>query len=924
MSEDDTLEPASPLDPDSEASLRALARRYHELFAQAQDVIYVLDIQGNVLDMNAAGERVTGYSREELLGSPIARLVLPEHLPTMARMLEHKIDGLPITTYELEIQARDGRRVAVEVSSRLVYRGDRPAEIHGIARDITRRKEAQEQQEFLSDVGQVLTSSLDDDAILGQIAALAVPRIADYCLVDIIEPDGRVRRAAGSHAAPERRATLAELAERYPPRDAPLYGVPKVLREGQTIFSPAVRPDELERAAQDERHLELLRTLNPRSAVLVPLRLDGRVGGVITIARTTDERPYTEADVAMAEELARRAAQALNNARLYRAARQARGDAELAARRTALLQELTAALAQTSTPAEIADVVIRHGVAAAGAYAGALVAGSPDSPRLDVLAVSGYPPGVWDSRKPLDRAAPLPITDAARSGEPIWLPTREEYAARYPDTAARSVTRTQALAAIPLCLDDRTIGVLGLSFAAPQSFGEDDRRLLLAMAQQCAQALERARLYAESRAQAERLALLAEAAQAFAASSRDLPALLGLLGERAATTVGDLAAVGLVSEDGEWLEPVALYHPDPEVLVAMRIVFGSARERVGEGLIAGVLLGGEPLLLPDFPLEALRSALPPEHRPYLDRHGLYNLAAVPLRAQGRVFGALSALRNRPGLPYSEEDLALLQDLADRAALAIDNARLYGREQQARSEAEEAVRLRDTFLSVAAHELKTPLTALLGQAQLLQRRDDREGVLAERERRSVDVIVGQARRLNRLTLALLDVTRIQQGRLSLDRAPFDLGALLRQIAQEIGPTLSNHQLHYAAPAEPLPMLGDALRLEQVVLNLIENAVKYSPEGGPITLTLERVGEAARVGVTDAGIGMPAEALPHVFTRFYRAENAASAHIRGMGIGLFVVHEIIALHGGRVEVTSTEGRGSSFTVWLPLGGGEARGA
>lgn len=230
--------------------------------------------------------------------------------------------------------------------------------------------------------------------------------------------------------------------------------------------------------------------------------------------------------------------------------------------------------------------------------------------------------------------------------------------------------------------------------------------------------------------------------------------------------------------------------------------------------------------------------------------------------------------------------------------------------------EHAIQQRDAFFSVAAHELKTPLTSLLGQVQLFQRRAQREQTFAERDRRSLTVIEAQSLRLNALVTDLLDVSRLQQGHLSLQLAPLDLGELVARIGDEVRPTFDRHALVLDTGGSPLPVLGDALRLEQVLQNLLNNAVKYSPEGGTVLVRLSRHGAEARVAVVDQGIGIPAAALPHVFQRFYRASNANPRQVNGMGIGLYVVHEIVTLHGGRVAVESVEGQGSTFTVGLPL--------
>jgi len=235
--------------------------------------------------------------------------------------------------------------------------------------------------------------------------------------------------------------------------------------------------------------------------------------------------------------------------------------------------------------------------------------------------------------------------------------------------------------------------------------------------------------------------------------------------------------------------------------------------------------------------------------------------------------------------------------------------------QARNQAEAAVRVRDEFFSVASHELKTPITALLGNSQLVLRRAERSGALPERERRSIEVIAEQAQRLNRLATALLDHSRIQAGKLMIERAPLDLCGLVHRSAAEMEPSLTNHALELALPPVPVTVLGDDVRLTQVVQNLIGNAVKYSPAGGPIDVRLVADGTWAELQVSDKGIGIPATALPQLFQQFYRAPNVDTNAISGLGIGLFVIHEIVTQHGGTVAATSVEGHGSTFTVRLP---------
>jgi signal transduction histidine kinase len=282
---------------------------------------------------------------------------------------------------------------------------------------------------------------------------------------------------------------------------------------------------------------------------------------------------------------------------------------------------------------------------------------------------------------------------------------------------------------------------------------------------------------------------------------------------------------------------------------------------------------------------------------------------------GRVIGAIDLSFRQPRT-FTEDDRTFLQTLAQQCAQALDRARLYAAEQEARERAEAAVRIRDQFLSIAAHELKTPLTSLLGYAQLFQRRMLREGTMLERDQRSLRVMVEQAQRLNRMVQALLDISRLELGQLTITREAVDIGVLVRRIVEENQHTLESRSLQLHAPDTPLIIQGDELRLEQVIQNLIQNALKYSAANAPITIIVEGNSPYVSIAVVDQGIGIPQNALPLLFQRFYRASNAEQRQISGIGVGLYVVREIVTMHGGEVSVESTEGQGSTFTVRLPL--------
>jgi PAS domain S-box-containing protein len=227
------------------------------------------------------------------------------------------------------------------------------------------------------------------------------------------------------------------------------------------------------------------------------------------------------------------------------------------------------------------------------------------------------------------------------------------------------------------------------------------------------------------------------------------------------------------------------------------------------------------------------------------------------------------------------------------------------------------RMQQEFLAMASHELRSPVTAIRGRAQLMRRR----GAYSEV---AVDAIVEQSDRLVRLIADLLLASRIEADRLDLLLAETDVAAEARAAAESVA--AQGHVVHVEAPAEPLVVLADSHRLGQVFANLLTNAVKYSPGGREIVVRVERDGAAARVQVIDQGVGIPAEALPRLFDRFYRVSETARG-ASGLGLGLYISRRIVEAHGGTIAVASVPGQGSTFTVTLPLGapdrsGGGAR--
>ncbi|EPX60562.1 hypothetical protein D187_002049 [Cystobacter fuscus DSM 2262] len=408
----------------------------------------------------------------------------------------------------------------------------------------------------------------------------------------------------------------------------------------------------------------------------------------------------------------------------------------------------------------------------------------------------------------------------------------------------------------------------------------------------------------EVEALAERQHFLYEASTLLG-SSLDSVSTMERLMELVVPRFADCCAVHVLTEEGR-VEQLAGLHRDPErARVALQVLRLQPVELSADHGVGKVLRTGESEWIPEFSEGQLaQMARSSEAEAPLNALQLCSYICVPLVARGRTLGTLMLAQGDSGRHYSRADLTLAEELARRAALCLDNARLY-------RDAQDAIRLRDEFLSIASHELKTPLTVLRLQLSSLERHLPPEA--SERMRTKLDEAQRQARRLSQLITLLLDVGRIVTGRVSLDRAEMDLTRLIQEVMERLRDVFTRAGCEVTLHA-PAPVVGcwDALRLEQVIVNLLTNAARYGA-GKPITLRLESDGVHARFIVRDEGVGISPEDLPRIFSRFERAVTVR--HYGGLGLGLYISREIVESHGGHLTVDSQPGQGATFTLELP---------
>lgn len=297
--------------------------------------------------------------------------------------------------------------------------------------------------------------------------------------------------------------------------------------------------------------------------------------------------------------------------------------------------------------------------------------------------------------------------------------------------------------------------------------------------------------------------------------------------------------------------------------------------------------------------------------------GLAAGAVLPLRIERRTLGSVALAFGHPQ-DFDADAQAFVEGLVGQCALALERARLYEAEQRARTEAQAAIRARDEFLSIASHELRNPVAAVVGHVHLLQRLLTRGRLSDEGLERYLERMRASGARLVALTEDLLDVSRLHSGQLRLRLEPCNLVALVCDVVARYHPATKagRHRLVADLPAQPLVVRADPDRMDQVLANLFDNAFKYSPDGGEVQVSLKQEAEGVQLEVRDQGIGLPPDRLERIFEPFGRAENAVQRNIPGMGLGLYVCRQIVASHGGHLQATSAgEHQGTTLTLWIP---------
>jgi signal transduction histidine kinase/ActR/RegA family two-component response regulator len=499
--------------------------------------------------------------------------------------------------------------------------------------------------------------------------------------------------------------------------------------------------------------------------------------------------------------------------------------------------------------------------------------------------------------QPLAVSSPEPIV----AEDVMTRPTLQERREAYAREGLRSML------AIPLLINDRATGTLVFYYRAPHRFSTVEIETARALGNLAAAAIRTAELYEQQQYLLEQAAFLSRAAEALAASV-DYQQTLRTLATLAVPRIADWCAIDIATDDPA-TERLAVAHVDPaKVEMAVEYQKRYPSDPHSPYSAAHVIRTARPVLLHVTDDMLLASARGEEHLAALRALDISSVMIVPLRTRHEVLGAITFVSSSSRRRYREADLQFAETVADRAAIAVENARAHDALQRAN-------RLKDEFLATLSHELRTPLNAVMGYTRML-----RQGAVeADRRHRALETVERNAAALAQIVEDVLDISRIVAGKLRLAVEPLQLTGVLEDAVATVLPAAEAKGITVRLDGEPdgaAFIWGDADRLQQVFWNLISNAVKFTASGGSVSVTIERGGPDVHVAVKDTGRGISPAFLPFIFDRFRQGDPRSAREGGGLGLGLSIARNIVEMHGGTI-VAESEGeyRGATFRVTLP---------
>jgi len=755
--------------------------------------------------------------------------------------------------------------------------------------------EALEQQTATAEILKVISSSPTDlQPVFEAILEKAI-RLCDAHMGHLQLYDGEKFQTVAQQGATAEYAKFHR--ERGPFRPPPGSGLARMIAERQPI-QIADRRDSAEYRDGNPSVVALVELGGARTFIAVPMLKEGRVVGGISIYRP-EVRPFTQKQIDLVSTFASQAVIAIENVRLF-------NEINEALQRQTSIAEILRVI--SSTPTDVMPVL------EAVTHRAAQLCDSPDA-RLylvegDALRyVVGF--GTLDGARPN-----MPLTRGNVIGRAIFDRTVmhvEDLAAAFDEFPEARVPQQQfghrTTLAVPLVRENRAFGAILMRRKEVRPFSEKQVDLVKTFADQAVIAIHNVRLFKEINEALEQQTATSEVLKVISRSTFDLGPVLETLVENARKLCNaDRATISRADKDGNYMPVVErALEPSAEYLAYMQ----RHPIRPDRGSAVGrAVLERRPVHIPDVLAD-------PEYsrRDLADLGSFRTVLAVPMLREGEPIGVFVLTHTKEVKPFTEKQVEVVTTFADQAVIAIENVRLFQEIQDKSRQLEVASRHKSQFLANMSHELRTPLNAILGYTELVL--DGIYGDVSAKVRDVMGRVDKSGRHLLGLINDVLDLSKIEAGQLTLALADYSLADVVQTVFTAVESLAAEKKLPLkVALASDLPRgRGDDRRLTQVLLNLVGNAIKFT-EAGEVRLEARCADGAFVVSVADTGPGISEADQQRIFEEFQQVDDSATRKKGGTGLGLSIARRIIELHGGRIQVESVPGRGSTFTVTLPV--------
>jgi GAF domain-containing protein len=681
------------------------------------------------------------------------------------------------------------------------------------------------------------------------------------------------------------------------------------------------RPHAVEDVVSDPDVSDVMRTTGRTRGwhgnLFIPMIREDVALGLISITRR-EPGPFAPDEIALLETFADQAVIAIENARLFTELQEKNRALSEALEQQTATSEILRTISQSQTDVQpVFDAIVGSAQRLCGAIYGVIY--RVDGELIHAVAHAGFTPEQFEGWR---RTWPRSISEggvtgtAIRSRSIVRLPDieAETHVGQTAETWANVRARgARSVVVIPMFHGGGVIGAIGLTHSQVGAFSDTHVELLQTFAQQAVIAIENARLFTELQTRTEeltrsvgQLTALGEVGQAVS-SSLDLETVLTTIISRAVQLSGlDGGTVFEYDETSEELRQRA-------TTGTSRVLAGRAVVRKGEGVIGQVAVTLEPVQVSDI---RVAGAYESRFREGLLEAGVCAIIAVPIVREGRLLGGFAVNRHTPG-EFPPETVDLLRTFATQSALPIQNARLFREIADKSAQLEAASRHKSEFLANMSHELRTPLNAIIGFSEVLGER--MFGELNDKQAEYMKDIHASGQHLLSLINDILDLSKIEAGRMELEVSDFDLPSAIENALILVRERAGRRGIALGSAIDPTlgAIRGDERKVKQVLLNLLSNALKFTPEGGRIDVRAATNDGMAELSVTDTGVGIAPEDQAVIFEEF-RQVGAADKRVEGTGLGLALSRKFIELHGGRIWVTSQVGAGSTFAFTLPVTG------